>query len=301
MAASNNANYSEFLNEKFSKAQNLLSNASETAGTLFRTGDFSDYIKLSGRFTEHNFQNILLLCDQFPNATFIAAFNVWKSFIPDPDRNQILRNEAKGHPIELIAPFTFLNQKIIWFSVNMYDISQTNVDPDKIPQGKYIQGPRHKEYLVDALKLVIGTDFSRSILLTPSYNDYGGLPGIIDDHYVKIRTNSSIEDLLPWLTEIACKLKLQNIKMLENLRIQTSRFILHILFEAWGLSSHSLPPIDYSPLLDLSEPKRMSYLGTIQRTVRYLDEAVYCAYCGLRNQKDLSRDAEAYDDAGLNI
>ncbi|GHU89237.1 hypothetical protein FACS1894202_06970 [Clostridia bacterium] len=81
---------------------------------LFESGKYEDYLRTMSRFHRYSTRNVLLIHQQYPDATLVAGFNTW--------RNNFNRRVKKGeHGIRIFAPIPS----------KVHNIGAEEIDPTK--------------------------------------------------------------------------------------------------------------------------------------------------------------------------
>lgn len=124
--------YSESVAKKSAAAKELLNNVISNAGSVLQPERYVNFLNTVERFHWYSYINNLLILSQYPQAEYLAGYDVWKrtslSIYNDPNR-RILKSSEVGQGIKLIAPFTVVDgstRSLINFVVPVYDVNQIN-------------------------------------------------------------------------------------------------------------------------------------------------------------------------------
>lgn len=129
------AEYSKYISDKSVEAAGLIKSVKDNIASVFEPEPFVNFLDTVERFHWYSYINVLLIMRQFPNADYIAGYDVWKRTAVSTYNNvnyQILDVKYRGKGIKLIAPFTVLdgNKRFLVNSVvPVYDVNQTNKLP----------------------------------------------------------------------------------------------------------------------------------------------------------------------------
>lgn len=106
--------------QKTAQAQELLQSAGRHAEAVLE-GKLTTFLPLLAKFPGYSAANLLLLREQYPNASFLARASYWKRLYGD---DPILRPEWAGKGIDLILP-AFDGTAIVPRVTRFYDAGQT--------------------------------------------------------------------------------------------------------------------------------------------------------------------------------
>lgn len=272
------------------KALRLLAHTEDLSKAVFSSIDnFISFLNLTARIHHFDAFNLLLIWERCPNASCLAGYQVWKRQLPQG--TQVLKNEHKGKGIELVAPFTDSSSEencLVWYSVSVFDISQTMVPVAPPPVDfVYILDKHHEDFLLDALQMIIATEFGRSACIQPPTQHLleFDLPGEIKETSVIAREDLSLQDLLQWFTEVLAQLSIESV----GLSLSSSKLlrdcIRYCLFCIWGLEALALPPSSTEQLYSVST-NQLSFLHLLRDTVRDLNTLVRSCYLEKRNEQE---------------
>lgn len=272
------------------KAQRLLARTDGISQTVLSSIDnLISFLDLMARIHQFDAYNLLLIWDRCPDASCLAGYKTWERQLPEG--TQILKEAHKGKAIELIAPFTVgsgANSYLIWFSQNVFDVSQTNVPAAPPPiDCAYILDENHEAFLLDALQMAIATKFGRSILIQPPSQkqlEYD-LPGEIKENAVIVREDLSVQDHLQWFTEVLAQLSIQGADLPPVSSKLLRDCIRYCLFRIWRLEALALPPRSTEQLNSVSQNQLM-FLHLLRDTVRGLNTLVRSCYMEKRNEDE---------------
>jgi len=151
----------------------------------------------------------------------------------------------------------------------------------------------HEFFLLDALKLAIGTVYERSVLIQPptKLQQEAGLPGHITDQAVFVRDDLSLKEQLQWLTESVIALEGTR----QNLAPSSLQLFIHCisycLFHIWGLKEYAIQP--RSIQLSGAAQQEMAFLHLVRDCLRTLNNLICSCYISCRQEDD--------DLAGIDI
>ena len=137
MTEKNNSqkSYAETVAAKANEAEEMISSVSSKLISVLQPDVYVQFLDMIERFHWYSYMNNLLVLFQFPDAQYLAGYDVWKrtalNEYNDPTR-RILKASSVGHGIKLIAPFTVVTsstRSLISVSVPVYDINQLNDIP----------------------------------------------------------------------------------------------------------------------------------------------------------------------------
>lgn len=121
--------------EKAAAAKDLMSKVSGRVAGVLQPERYAQYLNVISRFHWYSYINNLLVLFQYPQAQYLAGFDVWKrtslAAYNDPNR-RILKASGAGQGIKLIAPFTVVksdSRSLISVVVPVYDINQVDDVP----------------------------------------------------------------------------------------------------------------------------------------------------------------------------
>lgn len=278
------ANNTNWLQEAKQTALELRTSAHSVAHNLFRSGDLRPFMDLLSRMHYYDAYNLLLIYQQYPNATCLAGFKVWQKQLGDPNA-QVLRPEWRGKGIDLIAPYTDFfgggKYTLTWFAVKQFDISQTNIENYTPPPPTFLQDPNRHTHLFEAISQVISTQYHRSVIPVSGAAQLrsAGLPGQMNDYTITVRDDIKPEVRINFLCDCLCRLSMDAPNYLTPLQKDTAiQYITYCLFRIWGINTPR--PLVQNKVILASVPYDMqvNYLSLIQRTVRLLDESVSLLY-----------------------
>lgn len=274
--------FHQWAEDKKEHAQQLCRRALDFADTMFQSGDLSPYVDILSRLHTYNFYNLLLILQQYPEACCLATFQEWKKQASEPG-SQILRNNAIGKGIELIAPFTepprSKKRALFWFGVKQFDISQTNLF---YPCAKsiYETEARNMEHLERALCHILFTEYHCTVFNRSSEPAFSksNSPGMRNDHDIFCNMNASPQDRIVWLTQILIELSEPDHLVSPIYGALFSSLALSCLLRIWNMAEFDY--LDQNSELIRSVPKNMQslILDQLQVAVRRYAELIHCAY-----------------------
>lgn len=286
------------------KAQRLLAHAEEISQTVFSSPDnFTSFLNLTARIHHYDAYNLLLIWERCQSASYLAGYKIWERKMPPGA--QILKKEYMGKGIEIVAPFTDGsrdNSHLVWYSVSVFDISQTmykgslsSFDP------AYIHDTQHEDFLLDAIKMVLGSQFNRSVIIKPPSQPMQelGLPGEIQNESVIVRDDLSIEELLQWLTEAMVQLAIENAVFTPPVSQLMRDSVRYCLFCIWGLNDYIRPPFSTLQLKSVAS-NQLPFLHQLRDTTRNLNNFIAGFYLAKRREDEDLNISDLYDLEGVN-
>lgn len=127
--------YADSVAEKAAAAKGLAERVYANVISVLQPERYLCFLNLIERFHWYSHVNNLLILFQFPQAQYLAGYDVWKetalSTYNDPSR-RVLKPSFTGKGIKLIAPFTVVEgdtRSLIHVAVPVYDINQMNELP----------------------------------------------------------------------------------------------------------------------------------------------------------------------------
>ena len=280
----------QWAKEKKRKAALLMQQASEHARNLFSTSDITPFLDLVSRLHHFDAMNLLLIYNRYPDASCLAGYKLWERMMRTPGA-QILRKEWVGKGIDLLAPFTdSLDGKhlLVWYTVTMYDIGQTNVSYSP-PASVYLSDGEHIYLLLNALQRILATFFGRTVVFIPPTEPMraAGVPGLVIEgkaSIIQVRSDIAESEQLRWLSEVLVRLFLYKTGASLDYESFLVKSITYCLFRSWRLPS--LLPGQICPISELSEHTQMLLLTQIQKAVRSLDDVISHVYQEYRLEAD---------------
>lgn len=275
-----------FFKNSQEKALNLLAHAEAVSGTVFsKLENLISFLDLTSRLHHYNGYNLLLIWERNPSVTWLAAYKFWENSVPPG--SQVLKKEHFGKGLDLIAPFTEgANGRnyLVWYTVNVFDISQTNCKLQ--PPGfdpAYIQDTEHVYFLIDAVKMTLGAKFDRIVSIEhPSQHlQDAGAPGQITEKAVIARDDLPPEELLQWLTEALALLVIDGTGFNNPTILLLRDCIRYCLFRIWGLTDHAHPPASTVQLRSVGV-YALPFIHLLRDSVRTLNNLVCGFYTASR-------------------
>ena len=280
----------QWLLEKEQEAQALLHLSEKICRQLFASGDLSGFLALLSRLHQYDYRNLLLIYHQYPSATCLGSFSVWKKLHSDPAK-MVLNQKGVKRGIRLLAPFTVYDKgsyHLIWYSVRQYDISQTNLTDYPVSASPYQLDDKHIEYLTEAVRAVLSDSFQKSLLLLPKQHS-GLAPQLsytITPEAVVMRSKEPMIHRLQYMTEAIGRLFANQGSLSSAQQTLFAQCICHCLFTIWGHPNQYPAPGSGNRIISIPVETQLPFLDLLQRTVRQLEESVACAYRILRRDAD---------------
>ena len=273
------------------EAQDLLSHADILCQQLFLSGDLSSFLSLLQRFHQYDYRNLLLILDQFPTATCLAAFNAWKKQLSSPSA-KVLKDDAVGKGIRLLAPFTEQQNgkyRLTWHRVLQFDISQTNAVHAPKPFSPYILDQAHLTHLSEALRSALGFLFHKSLLLTHSSNPTlpAQLSYRVTSEAVVLRSKEPLSSRVQIISEAIGLLYASKVGLPAAQHLLFSQCLVYCLVSIWHLKDLSPVLPSGSQITDVEASVRSVFLDHLQRALRMTEETVACVYLLARQAERL--------------
>lgn len=263
------------------KAVSLRSRAESKASELFSQGDLRDYLLVLSHLPNYHVHNLLLILLQYPNATLLKGFPIWKREIFERTHAScmVLKEEWIDKGIDLIAPYTErLSQGqygLTWYAVKQFDISQTTLNASKEPSEAYTT-----EDYIRAVTAAVSLNYNLSVVHTPKDNNLrsAGLAGKMDEDGILVRDDTKPPVRLFFLCECLAALHLTSGAETEGYtqaqRDMLLQYVLCALFLIWGTEPPKPLHQNKAALSEFPKDKQMDFLDLIQRSVRQLNESV---------------------------
>lgn len=114
----------EVLQARMEKAGRLYARAEELAEELAAAGEVEGLLAVMARLPDYDAENLLLIHEQFPRATFLASAAYWQAEAADPEH--VLLPEWEGKGIDVVVPALVPgdDQAVVPFAVKVYDARQ---------------------------------------------------------------------------------------------------------------------------------------------------------------------------------
>lgn len=282
----------QWVEESKVRAQELIAHSEDLCEELFDSGDLSNYLDLLCRLHCYDTRNLLLIDEQFPNATCLAGYKFWERQLRD-DR-QVLKREWIGKGIDLIAPFTEVSGNrswLTWYSVRVYDVSQTTATYT-MPASVYLFDHSHVSMLLESAVRVLSNDFHRSVLYESASNKMiaAKIPGKIYKQRITVRKGLNELEQMKWLIEVMVRLSVPEDSFSEDISELVIFCGVYCLSCILGLPTDEVGQW-YKPKIQ-SVPKdvQMTVLDLIRQILRDLDSAICTEYLYLRSVDSADQD-----------
>ena len=283
---------SNWIENSKKNAQRLLVEVDDISEAMFKSGNLSNFFLLLSRFSYFDYKNILLLSKQYPLATNLAGYNTWKGMAPP--NSLILKKEHQGKGISLLAPFTEVRDgkpTLIWFTVNMYDITQTTLTENKYIKSPYVaRKKQHIEYLLKSFMAFIYNelDVEFSFSLTEMHKQTG-IPCYLKGKTIHINPNADELEQLSYMIEFTIKKSTKpelSDKMLEYL----ASSVRDCLFEMWNLPKQITLAPPYEEISAMPIEKQKVFLNQAQQWTRAIEDMVLFEYIKNKNNNTVIED-----------
>lgn len=283
------------------KANGLLAHSDEVSADVFSSlENFTSFLELTTRVHHYDAYNILLIWERLSSASFLAGFPTWQRQLPEGTR--ILKPEYIGKGIDIVSPFTdrsSTDTRLVWYTLKVFDISQTTL-PAHTPvfDPAYVHDYAHEYFLMDAIRLALGTKYHRSIIMEPPSQTLRefGLPGQINEQEVIVRDDLPHLEQLQWLTEALAKLSLEDSGLSSASIHFMQSCVSYCLLHIWELQNEAHLSASTAQLKTVPAEQRPEFLHVLRDSVRYLNNLI-CSFYLLRRQET---EAEM-DDSDMNI
>lgn len=277
----------DWLKASRAKAPLILEHAKSLAPSAFSSQqNFVSFLDLTSRLHYYDVYNLLLIWEKYPSASYLAGIETWKQWLPNA---MVLKPEATGKGIELIAPFTEAvssQLQLTWFTVNVYDISQTNI-PAAPPvfDDAYIHDEDHLYYMLDALVIALGEKYDRTVVVKAPTQVMleVGLPVQMRHNSVIVSKDMPVQDQVFWLTEVLAQLAIPDAGLSAPALAFLKSSISYFLFQVWGLQELAAPPV-----ISVFQPEadHEDFLLLFRDTARELNNLVSSCYTQKRKKDD---------------
>lgn len=249
---------------------------------LFSSGDLHAYLSLLSRLYQYDYRNLLLIWDQYPQATCLAAYRVWESLLAK-QKGKVLKDAYVGKGIQLLAPFTeerAHDPHLTWYRVLQFDVSQTNVLHYPAPKPSYTLDQDHLSFLAKAVRAVLGFLHQKSLLLVSQNNPAltSQLSYRITSETVVIRSKESMLTQVEFMAEAMAQLTAIQSKLPPAQHLLFSQCFCHCLLSLWGYPDNVPPPLPGNHIRSVPEDVQPVFLDTLQKSLRSHDELTACAY-----------------------
>ena len=274
--------------ESIAIADRLLDHIPDISNQLFADGDLTGYLNLMCQMPYYHFLNLLLIYEKCPTAVCLASQKIWRSLLPS-DTSNVIKPEQVQNSISLLTPFiNNLENKLLWYSIKVYDISQTYVK-SLVPTNKvYIQDLQHLDLLIESVGDTLSNHYDIRVLVKANssvcrltFFDRSVSSKTIDlDHITD-------ELKLYWLTENLCEQFIQKKQLMldsSGLLIQT---LCTCLFKIWGITHHSLPTIPKGSYCVIAPQEQYAFLNILQHSLYEINQQISSAYLNARNEADI--------------
>lgn len=284
-SVSEHSRITDWLDNSKKAAKQLLVKADEISDRTFKSGDLSIFFSLLSRFSYFDYRNLLLLSAQYPQATDLAGFNTWKNMLPKDA--MILKKESQGKGISLLAPFTEDQGStpcLIWFTVKMYDISQTTIPVKNTEASPYIQDKvQHINTLLKAIRNFLAKEFNVEFVFADTDTHIiTGLACYSKGNKIYIKPKATELQQLSYLIEHLVQTN-TNSYLSDNILIYLANNIRDCLFRIWNLPKQMSFSPPYEEIVKLSIESQNTFLSLAQQWVRYIEDVVLYEYLALKN------------------
>lgn len=274
-------------------ALRLLNKADEISDRIFKSGNLRVFFSLLSRFSYLDYRNLLLLSAQYPQATDLAGASVWKSMAPKG--GLFLKEEYQGKGISLLAPFTEISKtdlKLIWFTIKMYDISQTNIINGTHSRTVYLHNKKeHIDILIKSIRAFVAEEYNVSFLITKTEEHIKtGLPCIVKNKVIYIQPKSDELAQLSFFVEYIVKREIDE-PLSREMILYLAASVRDCLFEIWDLPKQVSCSPPYESITDLSAEEQKTFLSKAQLLVRSIEDSILNKYRLLAKDRDI-----IYDD-----
>jgi len=273
--------------ESMEIAQRLLEHIPVILQQLFADGDLTAYLDLLCRMPYHHFLNLLLIYEKNPDAVCLAGTKIWSKFLP-PDVEYILKPEQGKKSILLLAPFTNgIENKLLWYSIKVYNVSQTNVEIPDFSNGVFVHDRLHLDLLLDSVEDTLAKKYGLRVITEGSSSNYSlVIPGgtILEKRTAPVHSSDIVK--LYWLTERLCEQHLKKNRILldsSGILIQT---LCICLFKIWGITHPSLPSIPKGSYRVISPQDQHAFLNILQHSLYEINQQISSAYLNARKEAD---------------
>lgn len=275
-------------------AVQLLKKTDEISERLFQLGDLGLFFSLLARFSYFDYRNILLIAVQYPRATDLASLNTWRD-LANGNRD-VLKNEFKGKGINLLAPFTETKDNkpyLTWFTVKLYDISQTSIVPSENQKSPYLTTKKdHEETLTKAFRSFVANEFGvEYIFVDTDIHIKTGRACYSKGNRIYIKSRATQLEQLAYLSEFVVQRNMVN-GLSDNMNIYLSIAVRDCLFEIWNLPKQVSFAPPYEEIAGSSLDTQRLFLNRAQQWVRTIEDFVLYEYMAIATDNDVFFDEE---------
>lgn len=226
---------------------------------------FNQYITVMSRFHKYSFYNQYLIFCQMPGATLVAGYRTWQKMgryvmkgeksiriLAPGSSKQTERDEDTGDEVERIVNY--------FFSVSVFDISQTDGDPIPIPKHR-VEGDNWRPFLDSLISLCeaenIAIDFS-SMGWGILGASYGGKVEINNEKSINGQVGTTIHEIAH---EMLHKNGDGGTKQKRELEAEA---VTHVVLKHFHLDSKSS---NYMAMLDADYKMMMEFMKVVSAAV----------------------------------
>lgn len=277
----------QWIVESISLAQKLMEHTKEISRSLFANGDLTEYLDLMCRLPYYHFLNLLLIYEKYPTATCLAGTRVWGKLYGS---QYPLKSDQSGKSITLLAPFTNGSAgELVWYSVNVYDISQTLITNYEPPGYVYTYDEFHLDLLIESVIDVLAARYSKHVLPEPNSSllQRLNIPGRVTSHSITVSNTLTDQQKLYWLTENICQNAIASKPLSPRTSSLLTQTLCSCLFKAWGITE-SIPTIPQGSYSVIPVQEQHEFLNVLQHTFYAVNQQISSAYLDLRNESDLN-------------
>lgn len=265
----------------------LLRKTDEISDRMFQSGNLSLFFTLLARFSYFDYRNILLLFVQYPRATDLASLNVWKAMAGG--NPAVIKNEYRGKGINLLAPYTETRDDkpyLTWFTVKLYDISQTTVTANDSVKSPYLtEKRRHEETLTKAFRSFVANELGvEYIFVDTEIHMRTGKACYSKGNTIYIKPRATQLEQLAYLSEFVVQ-KNTDCGLSETMIMFLSLSVRDCLFEIWNLPKQVSFAPPYEEIASMSIDTQRTFLNQAQQWVRTIEDLVLYEYQAIANEE----------------
>lgn len=279
------AQQQQYIESKQAEAEALIASALQSVPTILHPDKYCGFLNCCEKFYRYSALNNILIFNQYPEATYIAGYDLWTKTVENDSQQQsklVLKPESRGKGIQILAPFTSVSQRIrqlIYFPVAVYDIAQTT--RSEVPESPlFDMNDITITEIIDSLKttcpyhVVLSGKEDKNLSFVRSYCNHQLKLIIVDEAH---KTDDQLRLLLKeYATLFLHKYDFSNLKLC-NFMIESAAYILYKHYNVLASDtsffslSNNFIPYPSSELFAAFQYMQQ----TIQRIIEDVDDKLY--------------------------
>jgi len=276
-----------WIDSSIKAADKLLMRIGKISDGMFKSGNLNIFFSLLSRFSYLDYQNILLLGSQYPHAVDIASPSVWKSKAYKGET--FIKEEFQGKGINLLVPFTMVKEeKLVWFVVRMYDISQTTVIDRTYTKSPYMVNKKeHIDNLLKSIRIFTSNEFEISyMVLNTEEHKRMGINCLAKNKVIYISPKADELEQLSYIIEYIIKTNTDDIYEQELLNY-LARSVRDCLFDIWNLNRRPSGAPPYETIIAVPSQIQKLFLEKAQYWVRSFEDCILHEYLERAKNEDI--------------